>query len=87
MSTRKEAQSIHDSSNPVTDAYGDTVYMVSPFPPGAGQTSWTKTLHKTDDTIAIRFNYFSGDYKFHKKGLRSHGVRAVRTLLPEEKES
>jgi hypothetical protein len=87
MPTRKETQSIHDFSNPVTDSYGDTLYLVSPFPPGAGQTSWTKTLHKTDDNIAIRFNFFSGDYKFHQKGLRSHGVRAVRTLLPEEKES
>lgn len=87
MPTRKEAQSIHDFSNPVTDSYGDTLYLVLPFPPGAGQTSWTKTLHKTDKNIAVRFNYFSGDYKFHQKGLRSHGVRAVRTLLPEEIES
>ena len=87
LPTRKEAQSINDPNNPVTDAYGDILYLVPVFPPGAGQTTWTKTLHKTDDSIAIRFNYYSGDYKFHKKGLRSHGVRVVRTLRSEEKES
>ena len=87
LPTRKEAQSIHDPNNPVTDTYGDALYLVPVFPPGAGQTSWTKTLHKTDNNVAVRFNYFSGDYKFHQKGLRSHGTRAVRTLRPEEKES
>ncbi|CAI2719087.1 Lcl C-terminal domain-containing protein [Nitrospina watsonii] len=80
LPTRKEAQSIHDPANPVTDTYGDVIYIPSIFSPGAGQTSWTKTLHKTDPSVAIRFNYFSGDYKFHKKGLRSHGARAVRDL-------
>ncbi|MDH5761746.1 MAG: DUF1566 domain-containing protein [Nitrospinota bacterium] len=84
MPTRKEAQSIHDPNSPVTDTYGDVLYLPPVFPPGAGQTTWTKTLHKTDNSLAIRFNYYSGDYKFHKKGLRSHGVRAVRTLSPEE---
>ncbi|MCF8721368.1 Lcl C-terminal domain-containing protein [Nitrospina gracilis] len=84
MPTRKEAQSIHRPGNPVTDTYGDTLYIPSIFSPGAGQTSWTKTLHKTDPTVAIRFNYFSGDYKFHKKGLRSHGVRPVRDLKEED---
>ena len=87
MPTRKEAQSIHIAGNVVTDTYGDTLYLPAAFPPGAGQTSWTKTLHKTDNGIAIRFNFFSGDYKFHQKGLRSHGVRAVRTIPEEELES
>ena len=84
LPTRKEAQSIHTPGNPITDTYGDILYLAPCFPPGAGQTTWTKTLHKTDNSLAIRFNYYSGDYKFHKKGLRSHGVRAVRTLPVEE---
>lgn len=78
MPTRKEAQSIHDANCAVTDTYGDTIFIPKIFSPGAGQTTWTKTLHKTDPSVAIRFNYFSGDFKFHKKGLRSHGVRPVR---------
>ncbi len=80
MPSRKEAQSIHDPSSPVEDTYGDTNFIVPAFSPGAGQTTWTKTLHKTDDSLAIRFNFYSGDYKFHKKGLRSHGVRPVRDI-------
>lgn len=87
MPTRKEAQSIHIAGNAVTDTYGDKLYLPAAFPPGAGQTSWTKTVHKTDSGLAIRFNFFSGDYKFHQKGLRSHGVRAVRTLSEQELES
>ncbi|NIP99578.1 MAG: DUF1566 domain-containing protein [Nitrospinaceae bacterium] len=86
MPTRKEAQTIHDPGHPVTDKYGDTLFLVPCLPAGAGQTTWTKTLHKTDNSLAIRFNFYSGDYKFHKKGLRSHGVRAVRHLTPEEME-
>ncbi len=84
LPTRKEAASIHDLSSPITDTYGDTVYLPAVFPPGSGQTTWTKTLHKTDQSLAIRFNYFSGDHKFHKKGLRSHGVRPVRNLEKTE---
>ena len=84
LPTRKEAASIHDLSSPITDTYGDTVYLPAVFPPGSGQTTWTKTLHKTDQSVAIRFNYFSGDHKFHKKGLRSHGVRPVRNIEKTE---
>jgi hypothetical protein len=80
MPSRKEAQMIHDSSNPVTDKFGDTVFLVKGFPPGCGQTSWTKTLNKTDNSLAMRFHYYNGDYKWHKQGLRSHGVRPVRTI-------
>lgn len=80
LPTRKEAESIHDPASPITDTYGDTVYLPTVFPPGSGQTTWTKTLHKTDPSVAMRFNFFSGDYKFHKKGLRSHGVRPVRNI-------
>lgn len=47
MPTRKEAQSIYDPSRPVTDKYGDVVYLVEGFPPGSGLTTWTKTLNKT----------------------------------------
>ena len=55
--------------------------VVAPeFPPGAGQTCWTKTLHKTDKALAIRFQFYNGDYKWHQMGLRSHGVRAVRAI-------
>ncbi len=80
LPTRKEAGSIHDPSCPNTDTYGDIVYLPAVFPPGSGQSTWTKTLHKTDQSLAMRFNYFSGNYKFHKKGLRSHGIRAVRNI-------
>ena len=80
MPSRKEAQMIHDSSNPVTDKFGDTVFLVEGFPPGCGQTSWTKTLNKTDNSLAMRFHYYNGDYKWHKQGLRSHGVRPVRSI-------
>ncbi|MCA9482980.1 MAG: DUF1566 domain-containing protein [Nitrospina sp.] len=83
MPTRKEVQSIYDPASPVTDTFGDTIYIPKVFPPGAGQTTWTKTLHKTDPSIAIRFHFYNGDFKFHKRGLRSHGVRAVRTLKAE----
>ncbi len=84
MPTRKEAQSICDPANPVTDAYGDTVYLVAGFPPGSGATCWTKTLNKNDKSLAVRFQFYNGDYKWHKKGLRSHGVRAVREVKPAE---
>lgn len=87
MPTRKEAQSIYDASSPVTDSFGDTVYIPKVFPPGSGQTTWTKTLHKTDPSMAMRFHYYNGDYKFHKRGLRSHGVRPVRDIKPESDES
>ena len=80
MPTRKEVQSIFDPSNPVTDKYGDTVLLAPGFPPGAGQTCWTKTLHKTDKGLSIRFQFYNGDYKWHQMGLRSHGVRAVRVV-------
>ncbi len=80
MPTLKETQSIYDPANPVTDNYGDTIFLVKGFSPGAGQTSWTKTLHKTEKGSAIRFHYYNGDYKWHQIGLRSHGVRAVRDL-------
>ena len=78
MPTRKEIQTIYDPANPVTDKFGDTVFLVKGFTPGAGQTCWTKTLHKTDKALVIRIHYYNGDYKWHQKGLRSHGVRAVR---------
>lgn len=80
MPTRKEVQTIFDPGSPITDKYGDTVLLVSEFPPGAGQTCWTKTLHKTDKALAIRFQFYNGDYKWHQMGLRSHGVRAVRSI-------
>ncbi|MFQ5449837.1 MAG: DUF1566 domain-containing protein [Nitrospinaceae bacterium] len=80
MPTRKEAQMLYDPSNPVTDKYGDTVFIVKGFPPGCGLTCWTKTLNKTDKTLAMRFHFYNGDYKWNKQGLRSHGVRPVRTL-------
>ncbi len=83
MPTRKEAQSIYDPDSPVTDKFGDTVYIAEVFPPGSGQTTWTKTLHKTDPSVAMRFHFYNGDFKFHKRGLRSHGVRPVRNLKPE----
>ena len=78
--TRKEVQTIFDPGNPVTDKYGDTILLASGFPPGAGQTCWTKTLHNTDKSLAIRFHFYNGDYKWHKMGLQSHGVRAVRSV-------
>ncbi len=84
MPTRKEAQTISDLSNPITDAYGDTVYLASAFSPGSGATCWTKTLNKSDASLAVRFHYYNGDHKWHKRGLRSHGVRAVRAMEPEE---
>ncbi|QPJ60939.1 MAG: DUF1566 domain-containing protein [Candidatus Nitronauta litoralis] len=87
MPTRKEAQAIYDASSPVTDNFGDTVYIPKVFPPGSGQTTWTKTLHKTDPSMAMRFHYYNGDHKFHKRGLRSHGVRPVRDLKPDKDEA
>ncbi len=78
MPTRKEVQTIFDPGNPVTDKYGDTILLAPGFPPGAGQTCWTKTLNKTDKSLVIRFQFYNGDYKWHQMGLRSHGVRAVR---------
>ena len=80
MPTRKEAQSIYDPSSPVTDNYGDTVFLLKGFPAGCGQTCWTKTLNKSDKGLAIRFHFYNGDYKWHGIGLRSHGVRAVRSI-------
>ena len=80
MPTRKEVQMIYDPANPVTDKFGDTVFLVKGFPPGAGQTSWTKTLNKSDKSLVMRFHFYNGDYKWHKQGLRSHGVRPVRTI-------
>ncbi len=80
MPTRKEAQMLYDPANPITDKYGDTVFLVKGFPPGSGQTCWTKTLHKTDPSLARRFYFYNGDHQWHKQGLRSHGVRAVRSL-------
>ena len=80
MPTRKEVETIFDPSNPVTDKYGDTILLAPEFPPGAEQTCWTKTLHKTDKALVIRFQFYNGDYKWHQMGLRSHGVRAVRPI-------
>jgi len=80
MPTRKEVQSIYDPSSPITDKYGDVVFLMKAFPAGSAQTCWTKTKHRTDPTLAIRFQMYNGDYKWHKMGLRSHGVRAVRDL-------
>ena len=80
MPTRKEAQAIYDPSNPVTDNYGDTIFLTKGFPAGCGLTCWTKTLNKADKSLAIRFHFYNGDYKWHQMGLRSHGVRAVRTM-------
>lgn len=80
MPTRKEAMTIYDPSHPTKDAYGDIVYLASAFPPGAGITTWTKTLSKTDRALAMRFHYYNGDYKWHGRGLRSHGVRPVRVF-------
>tara|TARA_B100000686_G_scaffold56627_1_gene60910 strand:- start:4439 stop:5353 length:915 start_codon:yes stop_codon:yes gene_type:complete len=76
--TRKEALTIFCPQHAVTDTYGDTVFLPPEFPPGSGQTTWTKTQHKTDRSLAVRVFYYNGDYKWHKKGLRSHGVRPVR---------
>ncbi len=80
LPTRREAMTIYDPSHPTKDAYGDIVYLYEIFPPGAGITTWTKTLSKTDHSVAMRFHYYNGDYKWHGKGLRSHGVRAVRVF-------
>lgn len=80
MPTRKEIQTIYDSGHPLTDKYGDTVFLAKGFPPGSGITCWTKTSHKSDSSLAIRFHFYNGDYKWHEKGLRSHGVRAVRSI-------
>ena len=80
MPTRKEVETIFDGGNPITDKYGDTVLLAPEFPPGAGQTCWTKTRHKTDKALAIRFQFYNGDYKWHQIGLRSHGVRAVSNI-------
>jgi len=80
MPTRKEVETIFDLGNPITDKYGDTVLLAPEFPPGSGQTCWTKTLNKTDKALAIRFQFYNGDYKWHQMGLRSHGVRAVRVI-------
>lgn len=80
MPSRKEAMTIHDPNNPVSATHGDTVYLPKVFSPGSGATTWTRTLHKEEDDLAMRFHYYNGDYKWHKKGLRSHGVRAVRTF-------
>ena len=78
MPTRKQAMTIYDPSNPNTDVYGDTVYLPKAFPAGAGATTWTRTINKTYPALAMRFFYYNGDYKWHKRGLRSHGVRPVR---------
>ena len=80
MPTRKEAVTIYEPGNPLTDPFGDVIYLPPVFSAGAGQTSWTKTIHKTDLKLAIRFNYFNGDFKWWKKGLKSHGVRPVRVF-------
>ncbi|MCH8156229.1 MAG: DUF1566 domain-containing protein [Nitrospinae bacterium] len=80
MPTRKEIQTIFDPAHSVIDKYGDTILLAPEFPPGAGQTCWTKTLNKTDKQLAIRFQFYNGDYKWHQMGLRSHGVRAVRLI-------
>ena len=84
MPTRKQAMTIYDSNNPNTDVYGDTIYMPKAFPPGAGATTWTRTTHKTNPALAMRFFYYNGDYKWHKRGLRSHGVRPVRIFRRQE---
>ena len=80
MPTRKEVQTIFDPGNPVTDKYCDTILLAPGFPPGAGQTCWTKTLHKTDKALVIRFQFYNGDFKWHQNGLRSHGGRAGRVI-------
>lgn len=80
LPTRKEAATIYEPGNPLTDPFGDIVYLPSEFPAGAGQTTWTKTISKTDLKLAIRFNYFNGDFKWWKKGLKSHGVRPLRVF-------
>ncbi|MFQ5443605.1 MAG: DUF1566 domain-containing protein [Nitrospinales bacterium] len=80
MPTRKEAMTIYDPDNPITATHGDTVYLPKVFPPGGGATIWTRTVHKEEVGLAMRFHFYNGDYKWHKKGLRSHGARAVRTF-------
>ena len=85
MPTRKEAMSIYDPSHPTKDIYGDVIFLHEIFPPGAGITIWTKTLAKEDKTVAMRFHYYNGDYKWYGRGLRSHGVRAVRVFKETEK--
>lgn len=80
MPTRKEVQTIYDPAHPVVDKYGDSINIAEGFPPGAGVTCWTKTAHKSDNSLAIRFHFYNGDYKWHQKGLRSHGIRGVRTF-------
>lgn len=84
MPTRIEAMAIYDGSSPLKDAFGDVIHLPPVFPPGAGQSTWTKTLHKTDPKLAMRVNYFSGDYKWYKQGLKSHGVRPVRKFQTAE---
>lgn len=87
MPTRKEAMTIYDPSHPTKDVYGDVVYLYEVFPPGAGITTWTKTLSKEDNAVAMRFHYYNGDYKWHGRGLRSHGVRAVRSFTKQTRET
>lgn len=86
MPTRNEAMTIYDPTHPTKDVYGDVVFLFSVFPPGAGITSWTKTLSKADKSLAMRFHYYNGDYKWHGRGLRSHGVRAVRVFDKESEQ-
>ena len=80
MPTKKEAVTIYCPSNACTDVYGDTVYLPEAFPAGCGVTTWTRTLNKNDDRMAMRVFYYNGDFKWYKRGLRSHGVRPVRNI-------
>jgi len=80
MPTKKEALSIYCPGHANTDVYGDTVYLPKLFPAGCGVTTWTRTLNKNDEHLAMRVFYYNGDFKWYKRGLRSHGVRPVRLI-------
>ncbi len=80
MPTKKEALSIYCPGHPTTDVYGDTVYLPEVFPAGCGVTTWTRTLNKNDERLAMRVFYYNGDFKWYKRGLRSHGIRPVRPI-------
>ena len=80
MPTRQEALSLYCPGHATTDVYGDTVYLPQVFPAGCGVTTWTRTLNKSDDRLAMRVFYYNGDFKWYKRGLRSHGIRPVRPI-------
>jgi len=80
MPTKKEALTLYFPGQATTDVYGDTVFLPEVFPAGCGVTTWTRTLNKNDERLAMRVFYYNGDFKWYKRGLRSHGIRPVRSI-------